>query len=106
MSHRAVPVVATRSASGADRETLERLLADTSSGTAYRDVPRYFLRLALGGQSDESRAIVVERDGAVVGCALFGLVAGSLGTGRLHFVAVAASERRLGAGRALCEAVI
>ncbi|HUQ81907.1 MAG TPA: GNAT family N-acetyltransferase [Gemmatimonadaceae bacterium] len=98
--------VVVRAALGDDRAALERLVGEGVSGTAYRDVPDYFLRLALAGRSDESRAIVAVRAGAAVGCALFGPVAGAVGSVRIHFIAVAGTERRTGTGRSLCTAIL
>ena len=42
----------------------------------------------------------------MVGFALFGEVAGSVGTGRIHFVSVSASSRLNSLGVQLCEAVV
>ena len=94
--------IALRAATGADATSLQKLLRDTSAGTPYEELPAYFLRLALAASSEESRAIVAVQSGAVVGCALYGVVAGAIGTGRIHFVAVAAGSRRLGIASRLC----
>lgn len=51
------------------------------------------------------RLFVAERDGAVVGFAV-GSVVLSAGTAELESVAVLPSSRRLGVGKALCEAVM
>jgi ribosomal protein S18 acetylase RimI-like enzyme len=98
--------VVVRAATDGDRGALERLVGEGVNGTAYRDVPHYFLGLALAGRSDESRAIVAVRDGTVIGCALYGSVAGAVGTTRIHFIVVASQDRRGGTGRALCAAVL
>lgn len=95
-----------RDATGDDRVTLEQLIAEGVSGTEYRDVPLYFLRLALAGRGDDARAIVAVRDGTAVGCALYGAVAGAVGTSRIHFVAVTSPDRRMGTGRSLCNAIL
>ena len=98
--------VALRAATSADAAALQKLVSDTSAGTPYEELPAYFLRLALAAPSEESRAIVAVQDGAVVGCALYGVVAGAIGTGRIHFVAVAAGSRRLGIASRLCGAAV
>ena len=99
--------VALRTLTGDDRASVLHLVAEAIGGTRYRELPMYFLRLALSGQcEDESRGIVAVRNDRVVGCALFGAVAGAVGTGRIHFVAVAPEARRLGIGTRMCEAAV
>ena len=107
MTERAMTAgVALRAATSDDRVALQRLVSDASGGTPYQELSEYFLRLALGAPSEESRAIVSVRNGAVVGCALYGVVAGTVGTGRIQFVAVAADWRRLGIGNRLCSVAV
>ena len=98
--------VSLRAATSADAASLQKLVSDTSAGTPYQELPAYFLRLALAASSEESRAIVAVHGEAVVGCALYGAVAGAIGTGRIHFVAVAAGSRRLGIASRLCGAAV
>ena len=95
-----------RPADESDREWLWAMVDHDVAGTPYAEVPRYFLRLALDRRSRESRAIVAQRGDEVVGFALYGEVAGSVGTGRMHFVSVADSERGHGIGGGLCKAAI
>ena len=104
--HRATTAgVELRAATLDDRATLLTLVTE-GTGTAYREMPLYFLRLAFQAQPEESRAIVAVQGGAVVGVALFGMVAGAVGTGRIHFIVVDAAARRLGIGSRLCEAAV
>ena len=70
------------------------------------EVVDYFLQLAFDGRADESRAIVAERAGEVVGLALFGEVAGAAGTGRMHLITVTASARLATVGGGLCNAAV
>ena len=98
--------VGIRRAVDTDRTVMNEFIAHDLAGTSYTEVPAYFLALALEGRSDESRGIVAERDGDVVGFALYGEVAGSVGTGRIHFVSVSASSRLNTVGVQLCEAVV
>lgn len=99
--------VTLRTLTSDDRARVLELVTEAIGGAAYRESPMHFLRLALSGRSEEeSRGIVAVRDDRVVGCALYGAVAGAVGTGRIHFVAVAPSARRLGIGARLCEAAI
>ena len=95
-----------RRAVDTDRAVMNAFIAHDLAGTPYAEVPSYFLGLALQGRSAESRGIVAEREGEVVGFALFGEVAGSVGTGRIHFVSVSASSRLNSLGVQLCEAVV
>jgi ribosomal protein S18 acetylase RimI-like enzyme len=59
---------------------------------------------SAGEQDAEYRALVAELGGAVVGVATYGLVAGTVGAGALHSLAVAVDSRRRGVGRALVRA--
>ena len=93
-----------RAATHSDRNAVRALVDDATAETGYRDAPLYFFQLAFGDRPSEARVIIAERDGAAVGCALFGEVAGAVGTGRIQFVAVAASARRCGLGAGLCDA--
>jgi len=95
-----------RALSDGDRLVVRSLVDQEAAGTPYVDVVDYFLRLAFEGRSQESRAIVAERAGEVVGLALFGDVAGAVGTGRMHFVTVTASARLSAIGAGLCEAAV
>ena len=103
--HTTSAAVVIRAATLEDRATLAELIGG-GTDPAYRASPLYFLRLAFDARPEESRAIVAVRDGVVVGGALFGLVAGAIGTGRIHFVTVAAMSRRLGIASRLCEAAV
>ena len=99
--------VALRVATRGDRARLAQLVADGAGGTAYREMPLHFLKLALDRRSeDESKALVAVQDGTTVGCVLYGEVAGAVGTGRLHFITVARDARRAGIGRQLCGAAV
>ena len=83
---------------------MRALVEHDLAGTPYATVAEYFLRLASEGDTNESRAIVADREGEVVGFVLFGEVAGAIGTGRVHFVSVTASARLHAIGVGLCEA--
>lgn len=96
-----------RPAVDADRDVMRAFVAQDLATTPYGVVVEYFLHLANDGAgADESRAIVAERAGAVVGFVLFGEVAGTIGTGRVHFVSVTSSARLDGVGTGLCEAAV
>jgi len=106
MSQPASAVATYRPALDADHAEMRVLVEHSVAGTPYATVVDYFLRLASEGAADESRAIVAERAGEIVGFALFGEVAGAIGTGRMHFVGVTASARLLAVGVGLCEAAV
>ena len=59
------------------------------------------LRSAVAHPDGEYRAVVAERDGEIVGLGVFGMVAGSLGTGALYSILVAPRSRRAGIGERL-----
>jgi ribosomal protein S18 acetylase RimI-like enzyme len=89
-----------------DRTIVRALAEQEAAGTPYMEVVDYFLRLAFDGRADESRAIVAERAGEVVGLALFGEVAGTVATGRMHLITVTASARLAAVGGGLCDAAV
>ncbi len=95
-----------RPAVDADRAAMRWLVEHDLAGTPYCTAVEYFLRLAVEGATAESRAIVAEGDGEVLGFALFGEVAGAIGTARMHFVSVTASARLHAIGIGLCEAAV
>ena len=95
-----------RPAVDGDREVMRAFVEQDLAGTPYGALVEYFLRLASEGAANESRAIVAERAGTVVGFVLFGEVAGTIGTGRVHFVSVTSIARLDGVGMGLCEAAV
>jgi ribosomal protein S18 acetylase RimI-like enzyme len=98
--------VSYRPGSEIDRSALKAFIDRDLAGTSYAEVPLYFLHLALEGRSAESSAVVAERNGDVMGFALYGHVAGSVGAGRLHFISVTASARLNAIGVGLCNAAV
>src|SRR6185503_2274928 len=100
------PAVVLRPAADVDRGAIWALIDDDVSRTSRAEPLAYFLRLAFEGRSDETRVIVAESDGTLVGFALFGEVAGTIGTGRIHFVAVTDNGRRNAIGSNLCDAAV
>ena len=59
------------------------------------------LHQAIDAPSAESRALAAERQGEVLGVALYGEVAGAVGAARLYALTVVEGARRQGVGRAL-----
>ena len=72
----------------------------------YAELPASALAAALAGESAEGRALVAESAGEMKGLVVFGMVAGAIGTGRVHLVAVPAAERLRGVGGALLVAAM
>jgi ribosomal protein S18 acetylase RimI-like enzyme len=106
MSQPASAVASYRRAVDSDRAAMRGLADHDVAGTPYASVVEYFLRLFSEGSDRESRAIVAERGGEIVGFALFGEVAGAVRAGRMHFVSVTASARLHAIGIGLCEAAV
>ncbi|HEX5438493.1 MAG TPA: GNAT family N-acetyltransferase [Gemmatimonadaceae bacterium] len=96
--------IALRPLDAGDAAAARALLAGAWNGGPHRDAARDALEMALTGTGEESRGIVAEQHGALVGLVAYGMVAGSEGAGKLHLVAVAPSARRRGVGRLLCGA--
>jgi ribosomal protein S18 acetylase RimI-like enzyme len=105
---RRTPIMSTavRPAVAEDRTAVSTLLRHAIPRSSHADTPAYFLRRAFDVGDAEARVLISERDDAVVGFVLFGEVAGTIGTGRLHYVAVTAGTQRCGIGTTLCEAAI
>jgi ribosomal protein S18 acetylase RimI-like enzyme len=99
-------VAGIRPATKADGAAMRMLIEHDLGVLPYAEIPAYYLRLAFDGRASESRAIVAERGTEFVGLALFGEVAGAVGTGRIHFIAVAAAARRNAIGAGLCETAV
>ncbi|HEX5073636.1 MAG TPA: GNAT family N-acetyltransferase [Gemmatimonadaceae bacterium] len=106
MPQRLAPAATCRPAVDDDLAAMRAFVEQDLAATPYRTVADYFLRLASDGAASEARAIVSEYAGAVVGFALFGEVAGAIGTGRVHFVSVTSAMRLHAIGAALCEAAV
>ena len=106
MAQRVAAAATYRPAVDDDRGVIRAFVERDLAGTPYATVVEYFLRLASVDPGTESRVIVAERGGVVVGFVVFGEVAGAIGTGRVHFVSVTTSARSQGVGVGLCEAAV
>jgi ribosomal protein S18 acetylase RimI-like enzyme len=95
-----------RPAADVDRQTLDALIAQSFAATRFAEVPLYALRSAFDRPAPDAQAIVAESGRTVVGFALFGTVAGTIGTGRINFIGVPTAERRRGMGSRVCEAAV
>ena len=98
--------VVLRPAVEADRDALWALVGHDTLHMPYAETLNYFLRRVFEAKSDETRAIVAEGHGVITGFVLFGDVAGTIGTGRVHFVAVIATARHSTIGSSLCDAAV
>jgi|SRR5688500_13435031 len=87
-----------------DRSAAQELAAGELLQSPYGELPASALSTALGGQSAEARGLVAIADEDVTGLVVFGIVAGAMGTGRLHLVAVSAAARLRGVASALISA--
>ena len=76
----------------------------TPYGPAVESALTQAVEAADTGVGTESLGLVAERDGDIVGLALYGLVSGSEGAGKLHLVVVTASARLQGVATELCDA--
>jgi ribosomal protein S18 acetylase RimI-like enzyme len=81
-------------------------LAIASASVTDRAVAQYFVHRAFATDGRDARCLVAERDDTVIGCIVYGEVAGTIGTGRLLYVAVDPPARRQGVGRSLCAAAL
>lgn len=83
-----------------------RVLVETEfAGTPFAEIGQSAIDAALG-EDDELRGIVAERDGEIVGVAVYGRVAGAVGAAKLHLLAVTAAARLRGVGRRLCDTAV
>jgi len=102
-----VESVTTRPLTPADAPIANALLAEAFGETLHAESPRAALARALAGDAPaEARGIVAVLADAVVGVAVHGAVAGTIGAARLHAVAVASAVRRRGIGGALIAAAV
>jgi ribosomal protein S18 acetylase RimI-like enzyme len=104
--HPTEAMIAFRHAVAGDRAAIDESVERDLGRSPYIGVPAYAISMAFQGRSSESRAIVADHDGSMVGFAVFGEVAGAVGTGRLHFVSVTPNARRRSIGVGLCESAI
>ena len=95
--------VVIRPAEGRDhamvRALTEREFARVPQGESARDA----IESALAGLGDEHRAVVADEEGEVVGVAVYGAVAGAVGTAKVHAILVTAAARMRGVAAALCD---
>jgi ribosomal protein S18 acetylase RimI-like enzyme len=93
------PVPLTFGRLAASDSSLARALANAALGTAPFAEPLFTaLERALAGVSDEYQLIVARDGNALAGLVVFGEVAGTRRTGRIHLIAVDANGRRRGIG--------
>ena len=87
-----------------DRSAAQELAAGELLQSPYAELPASALSTALGDESREARGLVSVADGELTGLVVYGVVAGAIGTGRLHLVAVSAAARLQGVASALIAA--
>ena len=85
----------------ADRPSIRQLVEAHIGNASWAEIVRPSLEAALGGASREARGLAAHAGGALAGVVVFGDIAGTLGTSRLHLVAVAPDAQRGGVGRTL-----
>jgi predicted N-acetyltransferase YhbS len=99
-----MPPVSVEQPTGSDADALQELCR-ASVPESFRLLVEPHLRTALA--SDEEERLLIARDraghGAVTGFALYGIVPGTLGAGRVRGVAVTPLARRRGVGLALLQ---
>lgn len=81
------------------RALADRELARVPEGEAASSA----VESALASVSDEYRALVAEDAGEVIGVAVYGPVAGAVGTAKLHAILVTAAARMRGVAARICE---
>jgi ribosomal protein S18 acetylase RimI-like enzyme len=92
-----------------DAAVARALFTIAFGNTLYAEAPRDALHRALAAARDgrddpEARGLVADVNGRTAGVAIYGEVAGAVGAGKMHGMAVAAESQRHGIARALIEA--
>jgi ribosomal protein S18 acetylase RimI-like enzyme len=90
-----------RAAGSDDRPAALALLEQEVQLRPYMELPSYYLDLALSSPSEEARMLAAEVGGQLVGLVVLGLVAGSVGAGRVFVLVVHNDHRHRALGRAL-----
>ena len=88
-----------------DRQTIQQFANTHLAGGPYSDILLSPLATALSGATREARGLAALVGDDLLGVAVFGEVSGTIGTARLHLVAVAPRARRTGVARQLVNAV-
>lgn len=88
-----------------DADEARALLSDATADGPYAGRLRELLGQALTGVDDEARGLVVEHDATMAAVAVHGVVAGSVGAARLHFLVARAGDDADRAAGALLRAI-
>ena len=103
--------VTIRPLAASDGPACRSLFTAAFGNTLYAEAPRGALRAALGaaaaGRTDTEAAGLVALSGdRLAGVAVYGEVAGAVGAGKMHGMAVASDSQRLGVARSLIDAFV
>jgi ribosomal protein S18 acetylase RimI-like enzyme len=101
--------VSIRPLTATDGPTCRGLFTAAFGNTLYAEAPRGALHAALDGaaagrDNPEAAGLVAMAGDRLVGVAVYGEVAGAIGAGKMHGMAVAPDSQRLGIARTLIEA--
>lgn len=96
--------IALHAAAAWDASSLRALVMSVLSDSPHAEPMLAAVDAALAREDDEYRAIVASDAGALAGLIVFGEMAGAVGTGRIHLVAVQPEARRRGVARHLIDA--
>jgi ribosomal protein S18 acetylase RimI-like enzyme len=109
MDEQALPITI-RPLVAADGPACRSLFTAAFGNTLYAEAPRGALRAALAaaaGRNDPEAAGLVAISGdRLAGVAVYGEVAGAVGAGKMHGMAVAHDSQRLGVARSLIDAFV
>jgi ribosomal protein S18 acetylase RimI-like enzyme len=103
--------ISIRPLAASDGPPCRRLFTAAFGNTLYAEAPRGALRTALGAAAagriePEAAGLVAISGDRLAGVAVYGEVAGAVGAGKMHGMAVAADSQRLGVARSLIDAFV
>jgi ribosomal protein S18 acetylase RimI-like enzyme len=95
-----------RPLAGGESAAARALVLDAAGRTPYAEPALETLTRAIENPSAEARALAAVRGGELLGAVVYGIVAGTVGAGRVYLVVVTAGARLRGVASRLVDAAV